>query len=717
MNYRRLRRTKDRARLYLDFDGKCAECGVDLQKWHADHKIPFKLTRCTEYVNMQPLCPPCNLKKGSKVLSLKNRSYYESLNLGLHVDIVPFRIGQRGAFNCIVEKVMDNSQTISIVLPTRYGKSDVMRATAIELIERGIADSAILAAPCRFLRDQLCRKKKIDEMVNRYTIVTRSRPIAYDIMENFRLPIFQNEEYFVALCTQMLANKADEICGYIRLRVKKSGKPVLVYIDESHTSSEKNVWGAVVPKIVEAGGIVTLSTATPYRDNGQKIPGFKCVVEPKRERLRYVPRQHEDPSKYYLDIYKDLEGEIKLEADYEYTFKSAWAEGDVLCKVGLREFDVIVKIPDGNSSDPDKMKELKISEMTPTECSKYFSRVTRDTKVIKQGVFELVKRLREYRLYEPQTQAIIFCGNDIDEEDDGHAKQIAAEIGFQDTSFKVIIATSKQDSADELIKDFGDGKGDILIVKQMASLGMDIPPIKIGLDLSSVRTLAAFVQRMMRTATMWGKNQTAHLIMPSDVNGQALWKGFIEENGGAMTSHETTKLDTIEKDKQDRDPSKKTFEVVRTEDAILSDSCGDGTSSSSEYDDFALPLILALPKIQAVYSDHELVSYGKKIGKDALGRLTPIAKVPTRDITEQRILLKNRIENLRKEIASQKFHYRSDTESWRAEMRSCLNKAKRKFGIALQTKLDKITKIETLNQIVGFLEEEKNNATKVVVQE
>jgi len=68
------------------------------------------------------------------------------------LDIVPFRIGQKGAFNCIVEKVLDKEQTISIVLPTRYGKSDIIRATAIELQERGAASGCLVAAPCKFLR-------------------------------------------------------------------------------------------------------------------------------------------------------------------------------------------------------------------------------------------------------------------------------------------------------------------------------------------------------------------------------------------------------------------------------------------------------------------------------------------------------------------------------------------------------------------------------------
>lgn len=709
---RRLRSRKKRAQLFLDYGGKCANCKSNLINWHADHKIPYVLIRKTDYVNMQPLCPVCNLKKGMKVLSPKNNDFYERLNLGLHVDIAPFRIGQKGAFNCIVEKVMDHSPTISIVLPTRYGKSDVIRASAIELIERGVAEGVLIAAPCKFLRDQLTQKKKIDEMVVRYTIAT-SRPITYDVLDGFRFPIFQNQEHFVSLTTQMLATNADQICEYIKQYIKKTGKLFLVYIDESHSQSDVNTWGAVVPKIIAAGGIVILCTATPYRDDGKKIPGFKCFIENQREKMRHVPRQHDDPDKYWVDIYKDIEGDLRLEADYEYTFKKAWAEGNVICKVSRGEFDVVVKIP--NKSDDD-MKEIKISEMSRPECRKYFGRVVRDPKVIQGGVEKLLNRLIDYRLSEPSAQAIIFCGNDVDDEDDGHAKQIATEISCQSTKFKVVIATSKQDDADVLIKQFGEGKGDILIVKQMASLGMDIPPIKLGLDLSAVRTLAAFIQRMMRTATMWGKNEVAHLIIPSDVNGLALWNGFIEENGGNMTAHDATLIESLEKDKEDKDesPSKK-LEVVRTEDTMYSDTSGMGTSGSLDYTDYAQPLIKYQPKLQAVLTDHETIMLGKQLGRDALDKLAPNKIMePTRDITEQRRLLKNKIKVLTKEVANSKYSYGTHENEWIAERKDCVNRAKRAVGIHPRTQMDSITNVDQLTKIKTFLENELNSSKSKV---
>lgn len=295
----------------------------------------------------------------------------------------------------------------------------------------------------------------------------------------------------------------------------------------------------------------------------------------------------------------------------------------------------------------------------------------------------------------------------MDDEDDGHAKQIASEIFCQSTNYKVVIATSKQDNADDLIKSFGEGKGDILIVKQMASLGMDIPSIKIGLDLSAVRTLAAFIQRMMRTATMWGKNKVAHLIIPADVNGSALWNGFIEENGGNQTSHETTLLDSVEKEKsvKDKDSITKIMEVVRIEPTSISDHCGLNKFENSDYNDYAKPLFLAVPKLQQIFTDHEGIVFAKKIGKEGLARLLDNTNNvdPIRDVAEQRRLLKNQIKNFVSEIANKKINHKNDEEKWVREVRDLYNRAKKIAGIHPTTKMSGIANIEKLIVMKDFL--------------
>ena len=63
---RSLRSKKLRAALWIHANGKCQICGCDLgEDWHADHIVPWCVTKRTNVHEMQALCPSCNLKKGS----------------------------------------------------------------------------------------------------------------------------------------------------------------------------------------------------------------------------------------------------------------------------------------------------------------------------------------------------------------------------------------------------------------------------------------------------------------------------------------------------------------------------------------------------------------------------------------------------------------------------------------------------------------------------
>ena len=66
---RTLRSKKFRYMLFMHQDGKCAICGCELDpnNWHADHTVPYVITKRTNVHEMQALCPHCNLTKGSKI--------------------------------------------------------------------------------------------------------------------------------------------------------------------------------------------------------------------------------------------------------------------------------------------------------------------------------------------------------------------------------------------------------------------------------------------------------------------------------------------------------------------------------------------------------------------------------------------------------------------------------------------------------------------------
>ena len=58
--------TSERIALYLAADGRCAECGVELEPgWHSDHITPYVRGGHTDVINGQALCPLCNGRKGS----------------------------------------------------------------------------------------------------------------------------------------------------------------------------------------------------------------------------------------------------------------------------------------------------------------------------------------------------------------------------------------------------------------------------------------------------------------------------------------------------------------------------------------------------------------------------------------------------------------------------------------------------------------------------
>ena len=74
----------------------------------------------------------------------------------------------------------------------------------------------------------------------------------------------------------------------------RPGLPVLVFIDECHSSSDLNEWGKVVPALTEAGAHVVLLTATPERADGMRIPGFEFSVIDEGEITIWRTRPHQE---------------------------------------------------------------------------------------------------------------------------------------------------------------------------------------------------------------------------------------------------------------------------------------------------------------------------------------------------------------------------------------------------------------------------------------
>lgn len=73
--------TKKRQEIYDKYNGKCAYCGVGLEKgWHIDHIKPREFGGTDESENLNPSCKYCNNYKGFNNLEEYRRQLIKMLN-------------------------------------------------------------------------------------------------------------------------------------------------------------------------------------------------------------------------------------------------------------------------------------------------------------------------------------------------------------------------------------------------------------------------------------------------------------------------------------------------------------------------------------------------------------------------------------------------------------------------------------------------------------
>ena len=75
------------------------------------------------------------------------------------IDLSPMRPGQRQAVDTIVDRVTRKCSHTAIVLPTRYGKTDVMRVSGLWLWRDRLVSRALIVVPDKVLRNQCVAEK------------------------------------------------------------------------------------------------------------------------------------------------------------------------------------------------------------------------------------------------------------------------------------------------------------------------------------------------------------------------------------------------------------------------------------------------------------------------------------------------------------------------------------------------------------------------------
>src|SRR5262249_48118889 len=158
---RTLRSNDKRFAIWQAQAGICAICGkrMDAEDWEIDHKKPYSKGGETERFNEQAVHKLCNRRKGVSEPILK---VIKLLSDNRRPQIF-------WAINKVVENWTNDLPSTSCCIPPRFGKSDVIRGSALELQEIG-APPSIVVAPWDFLVNQIKDEKKYNEMRARFDI-------------------------------------------------------------------------------------------------------------------------------------------------------------------------------------------------------------------------------------------------------------------------------------------------------------------------------------------------------------------------------------------------------------------------------------------------------------------------------------------------------------------------------------------------------------------
>ena len=171
----------ERLALLLRAKGRCQKCGEVLDKWEADHIVPFSKGGETVLENGQALCPGCNRRKGAKMEGeeQKQRQWVrfgaKSVWIQRFKDISGdlLRSGQTKSVRTILDLIRtgerpdgSKANALSVVLPTRCGKSDVIRLLSLYSRDIGVGASLVLS-PSDFLKSQIVSANKVSDMASR----------------------------------------------------------------------------------------------------------------------------------------------------------------------------------------------------------------------------------------------------------------------------------------------------------------------------------------------------------------------------------------------------------------------------------------------------------------------------------------------------------------------------------------------------------------------
>jgi hypothetical protein len=472
----------------------------------------------------------------------------------------------------ICEAYNSGKDRFAVEVPPRCGKSDIIYAVSRELaFTQGTI--TVCVAPWRTLAEQLRDRKKFERHVKYYKPTAASKKFGLVCRELPASPVWfqsrdENDRQVFLFTTTIgkARNGREHLMNGFKMMTRQMSmaRPILI-IDESQLLRDDKPWGELVQEAISNGAFVVVMTGTAYRADNKECTGFRYedVGDLETCQQSYIKETFIDKDgnkkgkKATATVNKQKK---KLVPDYQVTWDEAWKAG-ALCKataVFVDDDEVVLEEKNQFGDVIDSYKG-KLSEVPAVACKKYLRQIVEQPSLIDKCCDLTVSRLDLAKKSWPnkRPQWIVMAGSDVglldgDENTTAvnrHAKTIqrsleraAKEIGRHDLRIKVA-TMANQDSSPDNLAEFKAGMIDILVVKMMGVVGLDLETIVGCTMLSTLRdgpTWAQFVTRCL-TVRSDGKQKIGCLILPSDHHSRVRWDG-IKKQGGEATRSESNEI-------------------------------------------------------------------------------------------------------------------------------------------------------------------------------
>jgi hypothetical protein len=601
----------------------------------------------------------------------------------------------------------------SVNMPPRYGKSAVIRLTALEM--HALTGMPVtMTAPWTDNVDQIKEKEKVIATFKTYGV---PETVSFS---SHRVSALTNHEWwqlstgtptFLTCTMGLINNKANQqqfIDGLNDIRQRAGFRPI-VLIDECHLINELQAWGDFVNRMVEeADTYIVLLTGTAVPG----IPGFECSYGEWKDFVKKIPRRKvvDGEIKFIREIHEGERRSISdIKADINVTWRRAWDIG-ALAEVNVAWVNTEV-IDRATNESLGMLADLKQEELNGR------IKEIMEAPEMMRGLAKMgIRRLLDKRKHTPAAQAIVFTGADDfnpgeepnkTQSVDKHAREfkrlLQQEAKTCGASLRIAIATGNVENAGEVVKQFRRGEIDLLIVKMMGAVGLDVQSCKVLIWGSRMRNGPLAIQALSRVLTTWGK-ELADMVLPKDCRMVYLYESVVKKQGGEYSESKSQLVGTEEYEPEERPEWK--FNGARVD--AYSDERG-GTLNG-EFEDI-LHLIKQKYQTQGI-GDIQIIENFRRGGfpvseeeqRQHLQEKEEAAASPIIDLDEELDGVKGGFGPECNTITNKYIDYSLNPDFWRKKNRELKSVAKEICGVQKHIQVHKIDDVALLKRLMASLD-------------